>query len=201
MVGSTAVGLLPQVKGGDAAVADPGEVTPASLETSTLKTWEPPPAPKPEPKAKAPDASSLVDKVEKASDAEPAAPAPPKGSGSGYRIVFDQGDQRVWLVARDGTVARTYPVSGSRFDNLRPGTYSVQSRSRHAVAFDGSGTMEYFVRFATGFSEPIGFHSVPVDNAGRLEQTRAQLGSRLSAGCFILRLPVRMSRKPMLSRR
>jgi lipoprotein-anchoring transpeptidase ErfK/SrfK len=43
--------------------------------------------------------------------------------------------------------------------------------------------MEYFVRFATGFSEPIGFHSVPRDNTGKLEQTKAQLGTPLSAGC------------------
>ena len=66
-------------------------------------------------------------------------------------------------------VARTYLVSGSRFNNLQPGSYRVQSKSRTANAFDGSGTMEYFVRFATGFSEPIGFHSVPKDNAGVLE--------------------------------
>jgi lipoprotein-anchoring transpeptidase ErfK/SrfK len=43
--------------------------------------------------------------------------------------------------------------------------------------------MDHFVRFATGYSEPIGFHSVPRDNAGRLEQTKAQLGTPLSAGC------------------
>ncbi len=65
----------------------------------------------------------------------------------------------------------------------------MQSKSRTAGAFDGSGTMEYFVRFATGFSEPIGFHSVPKDNSGALEQTKAQLGTRLSAGCVRQWLP------------
>nr|WP_255670181.1 L,D-transpeptidase [Aeromicrobium wangtongii] len=110
-------------------------------------------------------------------------PAVPAGSGTGRRIVFDQSDQRVWLVRSDGTAERTYAVSGSRFDNLEPGSYTVQSKTRHATAFDASGTMEYFVRFATGFSEPIGFHSVPRDNSGKLEQTRAQLGTPLSAGC------------------
>lgn len=110
-------------------------------------------------------------------------PAPPAGSGSGRRIVFDQSDQRVWLVAGADDVERTYRVSGSRFDNLQPGSYTVQSKQRSATAFDLSGTMQYFVRFATGYSEPIGFHSVPRDNSGRLEQTKAQLGTPLSAGC------------------
>ncbi len=113
----------------------------------------------------------------------------PAGSGTGRRIVFDQSDQRVWLVEDGSTVERTYLVSGSRFNNLQPGTYTVQSKSRHAGAFDGSGSMEYFVRFATGFSEPIGFHSVPRDNSGNLEQTKAQLGTPLSAGCVRQWLP------------
>jgi lipoprotein-anchoring transpeptidase ErfK/SrfK len=110
-------------------------------------------------------------------------PAVPSDSGAGRRIVFSESDQRVWLIDDDESVERTYLVSGSRFDNLDPGTYAVQSKNRHATAFDDSGTMQYFVRFATGFSEPIGFHSVPRDNNGRLEQTKAQLGTPLSAGC------------------
>ena len=100
-------------------------------------------------------------------------------SGTGRRIVFSESLQRVWLVGGDDTVDRTYLVSGSRYDNLDPGSYRVQSKQRHATAFDSSGTMEYFVRFATGFSEPIGFHSVPVDRSGKLEQTKAQLGTPL----------------------
>jgi len=107
----------------------------------------------------------------------------PPDSGKGKRIVFSESAQRVWLVDRSDTIVRTYPVSGSKFDNLNPGTYKVQSRSRHATAFDYSGSMEYFVRFTTGFTAPIGFHTVPVDNAGRLEQTKAELGTPQSAGC------------------
>ncbi|MGA9714652.1 MAG: L,D-transpeptidase [Aeromicrobium sp.] len=134
----------------------------------------------------------VPDPVAKIKEAEPVDIEPvsveestalPAGSGSGRRIVFDQSDQRVWLVGDDGQVARTYAVSGSRFDNLQPGSYRVQSRNRHATAFDASGSMEYFVRFATGPNAAIGFHSVPVDNAGVLEQTKAQLGTPLSAGC------------------
>jgi hypothetical protein len=107
----------------------------------------------------------------------------PAASGEGRRIVFDQSDQRVWLVDDDDAVERTYLVSGSRLDNLQPGSYRVESRSRHANAFDGSGTMEYFVRFATGRNAPIGFHTVPIDHGGQLEQTRDELGTPQSAGC------------------
>ena len=107
----------------------------------------------------------------------------PSGTGHGRRIVFDQSDQRVWLVDSDNVVERTYLVSGSKTDNLKPGSYHVESRLRHANAFDGSGTMEYFVRFATGKTAPIGFHTVPVDHSGQLEQTHDQLGTRQSAGC------------------
>ena len=89
----------------------------------------------------------------------------------------------MWLVRDERHRQRTYRVSGSRFDNLAPGSYAVQSKTRHATAFDYSGTMEYFVRFATGYSEPIGFHTVPRDNDGVVEQTKAQLGTPLSAGC------------------
>jgi lipoprotein-anchoring transpeptidase ErfK/SrfK len=163
-VGGVAVGVLPQLEP-DSAVADAGPAEPSSIETASLTTLA---IPKPEPKA-----TVSVARVA----------ALPPGSGSGRRIVFDQSQQRVWLVGGDSSVERTYLVSGSRFDNLQPGTYEVQSRSRHAGAFDGSGTMEYFVRFATGFSEPIGFHSVPRDNTGALEQARSQLGTPLSAGC------------------
>ena len=90
----------------------------------------------------------------------------PAGSGQGRRIVFSETAQRVWLVADGGNVERTYLVSGSKFDNLNPGTYTVQSKARHATALDYSGSMEYFVRFATGYTAPIGFHTVLVLSGG-----------------------------------
>jgi lipoprotein-anchoring transpeptidase ErfK/SrfK len=113
----------------------------------------------------------------------------PQGSGTGRRIVFSESQQRVWLVGGDGKVDRTYLVSGSKFDNLDPGSYRVQSKQRHATAFDSSGTMEYFVRFATGWTAPIRFHTVPVDRSGKLEQTKAQLGTPRSHGCIRQDLP------------
>lgn len=123
-------------------------------------------------------------KAEKKAEREKASPPPPAKSGEGRRIVFDQSDQRVWLIEADGTVDRTYLVSGSRFDNLQPGSYAVQSRTRHATSFDYTGTMEYFVQFTSGQNAPIGFHSIPVYNNGKPEQTIEQLGQALSAGCI-----------------
>jgi hypothetical protein len=107
----------------------------------------------------------------------------PVGSGTGRRIVFSQGRQRVWLVSRGTHVERTYLVSGSRYDNLDPGTYAVYSRSQQAWGVDDSGTMRYFVRFTQGDNAAIGFHDIPVDD-GAPVQTVAQLGTPLSHGCI-----------------
>jgi lipoprotein-anchoring transpeptidase ErfK/SrfK len=174
VAGGTAAAVLPQLVTG-AATADSSassrDATPSALETATYTGVDPAAS------SAAPEAAAVQ------VDADEAEPGLPAASGTGRRIVFSQSDQRVWLVAGDGSVERTYLVSGSRFDNLDPGSYRVQSKTRHATAFDASGTMEYFVRFATGYSEPIGFHSVPRDNTGALEQTKAQLGTPLSAGC------------------
>jgi lipoprotein-anchoring transpeptidase ErfK/SrfK len=180
-VGGAAVGVLPQLTAGSAAAgAVPASAGESALVTTTLADV---PAPTTTP-APARVTAELTAKVAaKAAAAKAAVPAVPARSGDGRRIVFDQSDQRVWLIEDGNEVARTYRVSGSRFDNLQPGSYLVQSKQEHATAFDASGTMDYFVRFATGYSEPIGFHSVPRDNAGKLEQTKAQLGTPLSAGC------------------
>lgn len=125
-----------------------------------------------------------------------AAPATtlPAATGTGKRVVFDIGDQRMWLVDPDagaGTtdgVLSTYLVSGSLTNNLGPGTYEVYSTSRWAVGIDDSGTMEYFVRFTRGANAAIGFHSIPAKD-GRLLQTRAQLGTPQSHGCIRQALP------------
>jgi hypothetical protein len=117
-------------------------------------------------------------------DAEPPAPAIPSGSGHGKRIVFDQSDQRVWLVGRDGRLERTYLVSGSLHHNLSPGSYQVYSKSMHAVSFDGRETMRFMVRFTQGQHAAIGFHDIPRRPDGSLVETRDQLGTPRSAGCI-----------------
>ncbi|MGH3510155.1 MAG: L,D-transpeptidase [Nocardioidaceae bacterium] len=114
-------------------------------------------------------------------------PGVPADSGTGRRIVFDLTAQRVWLVgqSRQGKdrADRTYLVSGSLTDNLKPGTYSVFSRSLHAIGIDNSGTMMYMVRFAHGAHAAIGFHDIPIKN-GKLVQRRAALGTPRSHGCI-----------------
>lgn len=117
---------------------------------------------------------------------KPAATAPlPAGTGSGYRVVFDITQQQVWLVDADDTVVRTYLVSGSRFDQLPTGTFDVFSKSRDAISWHGTETMEYMVRFFRGENSNIGFHDLPVDTATGTEvQTLSQLGTPLSDGCI-----------------
>jgi L,D-transpeptidase catalytic domain len=111
------------------------------------------------------------------------AEALPAESGKGRRIVFSEEAQRVWLVRKNGTVRRTYLVSGSVEDNLDPGRYSVYSKSRWAVGVDDSGVMEFFVRFAHGEQAAIGFHTIPT-KLGTALQSRAQLGTPQSHGCI-----------------
>jgi hypothetical protein len=107
----------------------------------------------------------------------------PQRSGSGRRVVFSEGRQRVWLVDAHGEVERTYLVSGSVSDNLHQGTYEVYSRSEQAWGIDDSGTMKYFVRFAHGENAAIGFHDIPIDD-GHLVQSVSQLGTPQSHGCI-----------------
>jgi hypothetical protein len=108
---------------------------------------------------------------------------PPVDSGTGRRVVFSEDLQRVWLIAADERVLRSYLVSGSAYDNLDPGSYEVYSRSERAYGIDDSGTMRWFVRFTRGDNAAIGFHDIPVSD-GAPVQTRAQLGTPLSHGCI-----------------
>lgn len=112
------------------------------------------------------------------------AAALPAHSGEGRRIVFDMTSQRVWLVGPAGHVVRTYPVSGSKYDNLNPGTYTVSSKSRYATAYNSDETLNYMVRFAYGRTAPIGFHAIPVRPDGSLVESRAGLGKPASDGCI-----------------
>jgi hypothetical protein len=173
------VGVLPvereQAAAADrAAGASAGAAAPDG-ETAVLSgsTTTPAPTPTPTPTVVAPAVDPSV---------------VPADSGTGRRVVFSEGAQRVWLVGADEGVRRTYLVSGSLTDNLQPGTYEVWSRSRWAVGIDDSGVMEYFVRFAHGQRAAIGFHSIPTKDDQPL-QTRAQLGTPQSHGCIRQALP------------
>jgi lipoprotein-anchoring transpeptidase ErfK/SrfK len=114
-----------------------------------------------------------------------AAVAVPAQSGTGRRVVYDISEQRVWLVDADGSIERTYLVSGPRRESLvQPRTYLVESRSRHAVSYNQVETMQYMVRFTQGENYAIGFHDIPAYADGSLAQSRSDLGTPMSAGCI-----------------
>jgi lipoprotein-anchoring transpeptidase ErfK/SrfK len=108
----------------------------------------------------------------------------PRHSGHGRRVIYDMSEQRVWLVGANGSVRRSYLVSGSIYDNLAPGTYRVYSRSLHAVSFDQQSTMDFMVRFTEGDNAAIGFHDIPEDVDGDPVQSFRQLGTPHSHGCI-----------------
>jgi L,D-transpeptidase-like protein len=172
-----AVGVLPSVASDGGADEDTvhDDVSAAGSLLSAVTRASPTPTPTPTPTQAAPQSSE---------PAAPATPPVPADSGEGRRVVFDQSDQRVWLVDEGEAVARTYLVSGSLSDNLDPGTYAVYSRSERAWGVDDSGTMRYFVRFTEGDAgAAIGFHDIPVDD-GSPVQSVAQLGTPQSHGCI-----------------
>jgi hypothetical protein len=162
-------GVLPSTA---AVKAEGGSAHPAQIAPASGPVSEPATAPAGSP--------SSADSRE--SRLEPGNTALPEGSGSGRRVVFSEGRQRVWLVAADNEVRRTYLVSGSIYANLDPGSFEVYSRSRQAWGIDDSGTMKYFVRFTQGDNAAIGFHDIPVDD-GKPVQSVDQLGTPLSHGC------------------
>jgi hypothetical protein len=109
-------------------------------------------------------------------------PPVPANSGVGRRIVYHNGQQRVWVVEADGWVVRSYLVSG-KYRTPNAGTYQVFSKSRVTSAGHDGITMEHMVRFARGESLAIGFHGIPRDASGRPLQTDDDLGGYRSAGC------------------
>ena len=109
--------------------------------------------------------------------------AVPANSGSGRRVVYSKGRMRVWIIEADGTLVRTYLVSG-RYNQPNYGTYAVFSRSSYTCNINHPNVcMRWMVRFAKGPSgDNIGFHEIPRDNGVPL-QSNAQLGQALSSGC------------------
>jgi len=107
----------------------------------------------------------------------------PANSGTGRRVVYDRGQQRVWAVEEDGTVVKSHAVSG-RLHEPYAGTYSVYSRSMYTYSTDNPDVKwRYMVRFAYGpQGGRIGFHEIPTKFGVPL-QTESQLGQPLSGGC------------------
>ena len=172
IVGAAGVGLLPRLHGGTPAAA---EIASTAFENAHLTPIKPPATAKPEKKSETRDLAAEVTKK---------STALPNSSGTGRRVVFSQSEQRVWLVETGDRIVSTYLVSGSLHPNLSPGTYAVQLHLLHATAYDYQSHMDYFVQFTHGQNAPIGFHDIPISNAGSLLQSTDQLGTPLSSGCI-----------------
>jgi len=109
----------------------------------------------------------------------------PTNSGEGRRAVYSKSRQRTWTVEADGTVSRTYLVSGRlTWNQPSPGTYHVFSRSSFTCNIKNpSICWRMMVRFTVGpDGDNIGFHEIPQVN-GKPIQSEAQLGQALSGGC------------------
>ena len=62
----------------------------------------------------------------------------PENSGSGRRLVYERRGQRVWAVDDDGTIIRSWLVSGSKYSNELPGVHQVYSKSEVSTAWNAS---------------------------------------------------------------
>ncbi len=111
-------------------------------------------------------------------------PPLPENSGSGKRVVYDRAGQRVWAVAADGSVIRSWLVSGSKYSNETPGTHQVYSKSEVSTAWNGKAYLPLMIRYLKTDIGNIGFHGIPTHvNDGSAYQTEDELGTRLSGGC------------------
>ncbi|PAZ17877.1 hypothetical protein CLM62_00205 [Streptomyces sp. SA15] len=88
--------------------------------------------------------------------------APPAGSGTGERVVYSVGKDRVWLVGPGEKVTRMFDVTPGTVDPA-PGTYTVTSRSSAVTGTDGTPIV-HVVRFTTVNDVTIGF-SAAVDGS------------------------------------
>ena len=112
------------------------------------------------------------------------APALPANSGEGRRLVYDRAGQRVWAVDKDGSIIRSWLVSGSQYNNELPGTHKVYSKSEVTTAWNGKAFLKLMVRWLKTEIGAIGFHQIPVKRSdGSVYQTEEELGTRLSGGC------------------
>ena len=112
------------------------------------------------------------------------APPLPENSGTGRRVVYERISQRVWAVAEDGEVIRSWLVAGSQYNNEMPGTHYVYSRSEQSTAWNGRAILPLMIRWLKTDIGNIGFHGIPIHvSDGTPYMTEAELGQRLSGGC------------------
>ncbi len=108
---------------------------------------------------------------------------PDVGLAGERHVVYERGQQWVWLVDADGSVVDNYPVSG-HLQSPALGRYRVTSKSKTSTSYNGLVTMRHMVRFTVGYNGGrIGFHSIPRNWSNKPIQTEAELGNALSLGC------------------
>lgn len=108
----------------------------------------------------------------------------PPDSGTGRRVVYSKGIQRVWMIEEDGTLYNTHRVSG-RPNQPTLGTTKVFSRSPTTCSrLHTNICMRFMVRFARNLRDDdnIGFHEIPRRD-GIPMQSEDELGLALSGGC------------------
>ncbi len=114
------------------------------------------------------------------------APPLPEGADqrTGKRVVYYRAGQRVWAIDDQERIVRSFLVTGSRFNNERPGVHSVYSKSEVATGWNFEADLPYMVRYLKTDRGNIGFHEIPIHKSdGTRYSTDAELGQRLSGGC------------------
>ena len=99
--------------------------------------------------------------------------AVPEGSGTGERVVYALGNDRVWLVGAGEKVRRTFEVMPGTVDPA-PGKYTVTSRTAAVTGSDGV-PIEHVVLFTTAGGVPVGF-SAAVDGSTPVPDAAKKLG-------------------------
>ncbi|MDI5965117.1 L,D-transpeptidase [Streptomyces sp. SL13] len=121
------------------------------------------------------------------SAAQKKALALPAASGTGKRVVYSPGRHRVWLVAADGTVARTYAVAPGTVSPVA-GTYKVTGHSALITGSDGV-PVNHIVYFAVFQSVSIAFDAAsdgsfptpdPAKRTGAIREHVADAGAMWS---------------------
>ncbi|MFI9049399.1 L,D-transpeptidase [Streptomyces sp. NPDC053427] len=97
-----------------------------------------------------------------AKDRTPRPAAVPAASGTGKRVVYSLGTERVWLVDAQGKALRTYKVAPSAVSPVA-GSYQVTRRSVSLMGSDGRA-IEHVVLFGSVNGVVVGF-SAAVDGA------------------------------------
>lgn len=115
----------------------------------------------------------------------------PKRAGSGRRIVMSQGQNWIWLVEADGSVAAQGGVVDNDWLPQRRYVTGEQcgkpGRSRYRSDLTGALSIDYFVRFHDCI---VGFHQIPVSKrTGEQIHPDYLAGTDLSKSRGCIRLP------------